>query len=78
MTGGTVNGTGSLVMEAQAIGSDTVLARIVAMVTEAQRSRAPIQAVADRVNVNNLYDCYAWFDFIELNSGAVYCIDEIT
>lgn len=37
-----------------------------------------IQAVADRVNVNNLYDCYAWFDFIELNSGAVYCIDEIT
>ena len=49
VTGGTVNGTGSLVMEAQAIGSDTVLARIVAMVTEAQRSRAPIQAVADRI-----------------------------
>jgi len=49
VTGGTVNGTGSLVIEAQAIGSDTMLARIVAMVAEAQRSRAPIQAVADRI-----------------------------
>ena len=49
VTGGTVNGTGSLVMEAQAIGSDTMLARTVAMVAEAQRSRAPIQAVADRI-----------------------------
>jgi Cu+-exporting ATPase len=50
LTGGTVNSTGSLVMEAQAIGSDTVLARIVKMVAEAQRSRAPIQAVADRIS----------------------------
>ena len=50
LTGGTVNGTGSLVMEAQAVGSDTVLARIVRMVAEAQRSRAPIQAVADRIS----------------------------
>ncbi|ATY33469.1 copper-translocating P-type ATPase [Sphingomonas psychrotolerans] len=50
VTGGTVNTTGSLVMEAQAIGSNTVLARIVKMVTEAQRSRAPIQAVADRIS----------------------------
>jgi len=50
LTGGTVNGTGSLVMEAQAVGTDTVLARIVRMVAEAQRSRAPIQAVADRVS----------------------------
>ena len=50
MTGGTVNGTGSLVMEAQAVGSDTMLARIVRMVAEAQRSRAPIQAVADRIS----------------------------
>lgn len=47
---GTVNGTGSLVMEAGAVGSDTMLARIVRMVAEAQRSRAPIQAVADRVS----------------------------
>lgn len=46
---GTVNGTGSLVIEAQAVGADTVLARIVRMVADAQRSRAPIQAVADRV-----------------------------
>ena len=50
VTGGTVNGTGSLVMEARAVGSDTMLARIVRMVAEAQRSRAPIQAVADRVS----------------------------
>ena len=49
LTGGTVNGTGSLVMEAQAVGADTMLARIVRMVAEAQRSRAPIQAVADRI-----------------------------
>ena len=50
LTGDTVNGTGSLVMEAQAVGSDTMLARIVKMVAEAQRSRAPIQAVADRIS----------------------------
>lgn len=50
LTGGTVNGTSSLVMEAQAVGSDTMLARIVRMVAEAQRSRAPIQAVADRIS----------------------------
>ncbi|MEO1422013.1 MAG: heavy metal translocating P-type ATPase [Pseudomonadota bacterium] len=49
VTGGTLNGTGSFVMEAQAVGGDTVLSRIVAMVAQAQRSRAPIQAVADRV-----------------------------
>jgi len=50
VTGGTVNGTGSLTIEARAVGSDTVLARIVKMVAQAQRSRAPIQAVADRVS----------------------------
>ncbi|MEO5866979.1 MAG: heavy metal translocating P-type ATPase [Sphingomonas sp.] len=50
VTGGTVNGTGALVIEARAVGADTVLARIVKMVAEAQRSRAPIQAVADRVS----------------------------
>ncbi len=50
LTGGTVNGTGSLVMEARAVGADTMLARIVRMVADAQRSRAPIQAVADRVS----------------------------
>ncbi len=46
---GTVNGTGSLVMRADRIGSDTMLARIVSMVAEAQRSRAPIQRLADQV-----------------------------
>ncbi|MEO6247317.1 MAG: heavy metal translocating P-type ATPase [Sphingomicrobium sp.] len=50
VTGGTINGTGSLVMEARAVGSDTMLARIVHMVADAQRSRAPIQAIADRVS----------------------------
>ena len=50
VTGGTVNGTASLVIEARVVGSDTMLARIVRMVADAQRSRAPIQAVADRVS----------------------------
>jgi Cu+-exporting ATPase len=49
LIGGTVNGTGSIVMRADNIGSDTMLARIVAMVAEAQRSRAPIQKLADTV-----------------------------
>ena len=47
--GGTVNQTGSLIMRAERIGRDTMLARIVQMVAEAQRSRAPIQRMADRV-----------------------------
>ena len=49
VTGGTVNGTGAFVMRAERIGSDTLLAQIVAMVSQAQRSRAPIQRLADRV-----------------------------
>ena len=53
LIGGTVNGTGALIMRADKIGADTVLARIVAMVSEAQRSRAPIQRLADQVS--------AWF-----------------
>jgi P-type Cu+ transporter len=47
--GGTINGSGSLVVRADKVGRDTMLARIVAMVAEAQRSRAPIQRTADRV-----------------------------
>jgi Cu+-exporting ATPase len=50
LIGGTVNGTGALIMRADKIGADTMLARIVAMVGEAQRSRAPIQALADKVS----------------------------
>ncbi|TPG57422.1 heavy metal translocating P-type ATPase [Roseomonas nepalensis] len=50
LIGGTVNGTGSLVMRADKVGSDTMLSRIVAMVAEAQRSRAPIQRMADQVS----------------------------
>jgi P-type Cu+ transporter len=48
--GGTVNASGSFVMVAEHVGSETLLARIVQMVSEAQRSRAPIQRVADRVS----------------------------
>lgn len=47
--GGTVNGTGSLIMRAGHVGSETLLAQIVRLVSQAQRSRAPIQRVADRV-----------------------------
>src|SRR5438445_205063 len=50
VTGGTVNGTGGFVMRAERVGSDTLLAQIVRMVSEAQRSRAPIQRLADTVS----------------------------
>jgi Cu+-exporting ATPase len=50
VTGGTVNGTGTFVMEAKRVGSDTLLAQIVRMVSDAQRSRAPIQRLADTVS----------------------------
>jgi P-type Cu+ transporter len=53
VTGGTVNGTGTVVIEARRVGKDTLLAQIVRMVSDAQRSRAPIQRLADTVS--------AWF-----------------
>jgi Cu+-exporting ATPase len=53
VTGGTVNGTGALIVEAEQLSADSMLAQIVRMVGEAQRSRAPIQALADKVS--------AWF-----------------
>ena len=53
VTGATINGTGSFVMRAERVGSETVLAQIVRMVGEAQRTRAPIQRLADAVS--------AWF-----------------
>ena len=49
LTGGTLNKSGSLVMRAERVGAETTLARIVALVAKAQRSRAPIQGLADRV-----------------------------
>ncbi len=49
LTGATINGTGSLIMEATRVGADTVLSQIVEMVENAQRSRAPIQQYADKV-----------------------------
>ena len=53
LIGGTLNGTGGLVMQAERVGADMMLTRIVHMVAEAQRSRAPIQRLADEVS--------AWF-----------------
>lgn len=50
VTGGTLNGTGSFVMRAERVGDDTLLGQIVTMVAEAQRSRAPIQGLADKVS----------------------------
>jgi P-type Cu+ transporter len=47
--GGTINGTGSFVLRAERVGNETLLAQIVRMVSEAQRSRAPVQKLADRV-----------------------------
>jgi Cu+-exporting ATPase len=49
VTGGTINQTGSFLMTAERVGADTVLSRIVEMVAQAQRSRAPIQGLADKV-----------------------------
>ncbi|MSR63195.1 MAG: heavy metal translocating P-type ATPase [Planctomycetes bacterium] len=53
VTGGTLNGSGSFVLRAERVGAETLLARIVAQVAEAQRSRAPVQKLADRIS--------AWF-----------------
>ena len=50
VTGGTINGTGSFIMIAERVGADTTLSQIVNMVAEAQRSRAPIQKMVDRVS----------------------------
>src|SRR5437660_5173192 len=49
VTGGTLNTSGSFIMEAERVGSETMLAQIVKLVSEAQRSRAPLQRLADRV-----------------------------
>ena len=63
VTGGTVNGTGTFIMEVKRVGSDTLLAQIVRMVSEAQRSRAPIQRLADTVS--------AWFVPIVIAVAAI-------
>ena len=63
LVGATVNGTGSFVMEAEKVGADTLLSRIVQMVAEAQRSRAPVQRLADAVA--------AWFVPAVVASAAI-------
>jgi len=64
--GGTLNQTGSLIVRAEKVGRDTMLARIVQMVAEAQRSRAPIQRMADRVS--------AWFVPAVLGAAVIAAI----
>jgi Cu+-exporting ATPase len=67
LVGGSVNGTGSLLMRAEKVGSDTLLARIVGLVEEAQRSRAPIQRLADAVA--------AWFvPVVVVAAGATFVV----
>ena len=90
VTGGTMNGPGSFVMEAQKVGKATLLARIIDSVAEAQRSRAPIQGLADRVaaifvpavvaiSLITFFAWYAWgpeprLAFALVNSVAVLII----
>ena len=66
VTGGTLNGSGSFVMRAERVGADTLLARIIDLVARAQRSRAPIQAMADRVA--------GWLVPVVIAVAAVACV----
>jgi Cu+-exporting ATPase len=66
LTGGTINGSGGLIMRADRVGQETLLAQIVRMVSHAQRSRAPIQRLADTVA--------AWFVPIVLGVAAVTAV----
>jgi copper/silver-translocating P-type ATPase len=70
VTAGTVNGSGPLVMRAERVGADTLLAQIVRMVAEAQRSRAPIQRLADVVS--------AWFVPIVIVVAAIAFVAWLT
>lgn len=71
VTGATVNATGSFVMEAKRVGADTLLSQIVKMVSQAQRSRAPIQKLADTVSgyfvpavvVTSIITALVWYFF---------------
>jgi P-type Cu+ transporter len=66
LVGGTLNGTGSLIMLAERVGADTLLSQIVKMVSEAQRTRAPIQRLADKIA--------SWFVPAVLAAAAVTAI----
>jgi Cu+-exporting ATPase len=85
VTGGTVNGTGSLVIIAERVGSETLLAQIVRMVSEAQRSRAPIQRLADvvaswfvpAVIVTSIITFIAWFTLSSENRLAHAVVNSV-
>ncbi len=84
--GGTINQTGSLVVEAQKVGSDTLLSRIVKMVADAQRSRAPIQSLADKtaayfvpaVVLIAIATFFVWFFFGGENGFAYGLVNAIS
>ncbi len=71
LIGATVNGTGALVMRAERVGSETMLAQIVQLVSQAQRTRAPIQRLADKVA--------GWFvpAVIAACGGDIYCVGRV-
>ncbi len=81
LIGGTLNGNGSMIMEAQKVGADTLLARIIHQVADAQRSRATIQRVADRVAqyfvptvvAVAVVSFFSWF-LSDTNSALAYAI----
>ncbi len=82
VTGGTLNGIGAFVMRAERVGRDTLLARIVELVNQAQRSRAPIQRLADRVAAWFVPAVVAvaaltfavWFVFVGATAGLVNAV----
>ena len=85
ITGGTLNATGSFVMKAERVGAETLLAQIVKLVSEAQRSRAPIQRVADQVAsyfvplvlIISMITAVIWFFFGPEPHGAYALINAV-
>jgi Cu+-exporting ATPase len=69
--GATINGTGSLTMKAQKVGSETLLSRIVTMVSDAQRTRAPIQKLADKI-AGLFVPIVILFSFVTFTSWAIF------
>src|SRR3546814_9281703 len=74
VTGATLNRNGSLVIEARRVGADTVLSQIVGMVAQAQRSRAPIQRLADQVAGYRSEEHTSELQSLMRISYAVFCL----